>query len=186
MRIALISQLCRHNTRARKWRLELQLNGIMGSMRTILENRAERMRREPTPAEKLLYMELLKAFAPYEASVHCQEPIGYYIADFMIYPFRLVVECDGSHHHTPKGLAYDGRRETAMRELGIFTLRFDNAEILTNPQRVIEQVLDFCGDGLMPKKENKGPQITYCPPASAIAGKKFKRRNWNKLRWEKP
>ena len=161
--------------RAREPTQKMQLNGIMGSMRTILENRAERMRREPTPAEKLLYMELLKAFAPYEASVHCQEPIGYYIADFMIYPFRLVVECDGSHHHTPKGLAYDGRRETAMRELGIFTLRFDNAEILADPHRVIAAIMDFCRDRLELKKPHTAVEITYCPPASALRKGKAKR-----------
>lgn len=150
-------------------------------MRKILEVRANEMRRSPTPAESLLYLELLKALEPYRATLKSQEPVGYYIADFMIYPSRVIVECDGAHHREHKGIAYDRRRDTALRELGIRTLRFSNGDILATPTKVVAQILDYCRDSLMLKDGDLGEvKVTQCPPAKAGAGRKKARADYYK------
>lgn len=144
-----------------------------------LEHYATRMRRKPTAAESRLYNALLAALHPFEATVKCQEVVGYYIADFMIYPARVVIECDGAHHFTKHGAAYDKRRDTAMRNAGIRTLRFENDRVFRELHKVIAEILAFCGD-FQPKVERTplgAPIVRRMPP-----GRSFKRGKSRK-RW---
>lgn len=115
-------------------------------MTSRIEQYAKRMRREMTPAETRLYNALLIALRPFEATIKAQEVVGYYIADFMIYPARVVIECDGAQHRTNHGRAYDKRRETTMRNAGIRTLRFPNWRVTGQTRKVVEEILAFCGD----------------------------------------
>lgn len=127
---------------------------------------AQEMRRRPTPSEEALYSALLSALAPFDASVKCQEAVSYYIADFMIYPARVVVEVDGSYHATAKARAYDARRDSAMKALGIKVLRFRNDDVLGNTQAVCSKILEACGE-LKPRRASEQIAITHCPPARA-------------------
>jgi len=60
----------------------------------------------------------------------------YYIPDFYCHEAKLVVEADGPIHLLKKD--YDKNRDEVLTGLGVFTLRFDNSQILEN----IEAVLD--------------------------------------------
>ncbi len=69
-----------------------------------------------------------------------QHSIGNYIADFYFPSIKLVIELDGSQHFTLEGLEYDKIRENFMNSLGIKTLRFNNNDVLTNIEGVLEDI----------------------------------------------
>lgn len=137
-----------------------------------LEYFAKEMRREPTRAECLLYNELLKALSEYDMRVVCQEPISYFIADFMIYPQRIVVEVDGGYHLTPKAMAYDKRRESSLKALGIRVMRFPNARVFSEVKLVVDEILRDCAPLPQKRAKTEGIQVTICPPAYANGAKK--------------
>ena len=123
-----------------------RVRGSAGELKTmILFNRAEtllkrrQLRKDQTDAERLLWSRLrgkalgLKFFRQYG--------IGSYIADFYSPAVKLVVELDGGQHYTEDGLAYDKVREEYMAAVGVKTVRFSNAEVLTNLDRVLESIM---------------------------------------------
>jgi Uncharacterized protein conserved in bacteria len=94
------------------------------------------MRREPTEAERKLWILLRnRRFASHK--FRRQVPIGPYIADFVCYSAKLVVEADGSQH------AENGRdvmRDAELARRGFHLLRLWNDDILARPARVMEAV----------------------------------------------
>ncbi len=73
-----------------------------------------------------------------------QEPIGNYIADFMCYEKRLIVEVDGGQHTIQE--EYDRRRSEWIEKQGFRILRFWDNEVLENMEGVIYRILDCCGE----------------------------------------
>jgi hypothetical protein len=73
-----------------------------------------------------------------------QEIIGPYIADFCIYPSRVVVEVDGPSHRPIKQAEYDARRDTYMRNLGIKVLRFTNLEVESATEGIASRIVANC------------------------------------------
>lgn len=69
--------------------------------------RARAMRHEPTEAERVLWR-LLRAKRLAGWKWRRQQPIGAYIADFVCFETRLIVEADGSQHLDSEG---DARRD---------------------------------------------------------------------------
>jgi len=68
-----------------------------------------------------------------------QEPIGPFIADFVCYPARVVVEADGSQHVES---AWDRGRDAFIRRRGFELLRFDNAAINQRIEDVLSTIAD--------------------------------------------
>lgn len=58
-----------------------------------------------------------------------QVPIGPYIADFVCFEARLVVELDGASHDHPDRLHRDAERDQWFKSQGFETLRLANREI---------------------------------------------------------
>lgn len=58
-----------------------------------------------------------------------QQPIGPYIADFVCFEARLVIELDGDQHGSEQGAAYDEARTRFLGKEGFHVLRFPNHEI---------------------------------------------------------
>jgi len=69
-----------------------------------------------------------------------QFPIGRYIVDFYNHDNRLVIEIDGSIHDTTK--EYDKNRDAYLYAGGYKVLRFNNSEIESNVETVIQKILD--------------------------------------------
>lgn len=77
-----------------------------------------------------------------------QVPLGPYIADFVCFGSRLIIEADGGQHTDQ--VEYDARRTTYLEAQGFRVLRFWNMDILNDTDAVIdaiaiaarEQVLD--------------------------------------------
>ena len=98
--------------------------------------RARTLRREATPAERVLWQHLSRG--QLGAKFSRQMPVGPYYADFLCRSLKLVVECDGfSHDATPDD---DARRDGWMKREGFSVLRFANAEVLDNPEGVVTAI----------------------------------------------
>src|SRR5574339_520186 len=84
--------------------------------------RAKELRRNMTPAEKILWEELRAN----KLGVHFrrQQVIAGFIVDFYCHKATLVVEVDGDIHDLQK--EEDARREKVLDELGLRMIRFRN------------------------------------------------------------
>ena len=99
---------------------------------------ARRMRKAPTPWEKKLWR-LLKSEQLAGYKFRRQVPIDHYIADFVNYEKRVIIELDGSHHLDS---AYDGARDAYLKTQGFRILRFWNNELDTNIEGVRERIAE--------------------------------------------
>ncbi|NCD00160.1 MAG: endonuclease domain-containing protein [Bacteroidia bacterium] len=105
---------------------------------------AKRLRKNMTPAEKLLWHEL-KGNKINGRHFRRQHPIYRYIADFYYHKEKLVIEVDGLYHNNPEQRNYDKNRDATMNEYEIKVLRFTNKEILTQLDKVLERIKEVCG-----------------------------------------
>jgi very-short-patch-repair endonuclease len=69
---------------------------------------ARRMRRNITPAEKLLWWKLKDKQQGWK--FHRQKTIGPFVADFACLEVLLVIEIDGATHSTKEEIEYDAGR----------------------------------------------------------------------------
>ena len=95
-------------------------------------NRARDLRHNMTDAEHGLWR-ILRNRQFVATKFRRQVPIGPYIADFVCYDARLIVEADGGQHAES---ASDAQRDAWFAAQGFRTLRFWNNDILTNPEGV--------------------------------------------------
>ena len=100
------------------------------------QQRARELRRNMTPAEKILWNELRAN----KLGVHFrrQQVIQGFIVDFYCHKAALVVEVDGDIHDLQQ--EEDARRERALSELGLKLVRFKNDEVLKNVSTVVEKI----------------------------------------------
>jgi len=98
---------------------------------------AKRMRREPTDAERKLWS-VLRGKRLQGWKFKRQQQLDHYIADFVCFSARLIVEADGSQH--AENLA-DAARTSYLEAQGFRVLRFWNNDILTNPDGVAAAIL---------------------------------------------
>jgi very-short-patch-repair endonuclease len=94
------------------------------------------MRREPTEAEHALWL-LLRNWRLAAYKFRRPVPIDHFIADFVCFTARLIVEADGSQHADN---AYDWARDTYLKAQGFRLLRLWNNDILARPEQVLEAV----------------------------------------------
>jgi very-short-patch-repair endonuclease len=92
---------------------------------------AERMRRNPTKAEFLLWKQL-KKFRLTGFVFRRQHPIDFYIADFYCHRLKLVIEVDGEIHLADPVREHDDSRTGELERLGIKIIRFTNKEVISN------------------------------------------------------
>jgi len=95
-----------------------------------------------TPAERKLWYALRgRRLVGYK--FRRQVPIGRYIADFVCFNPRLIVEVDGGQHNNN---AYDKRRDNWLKAQGFKLVRFWNPDVLKNISNVVETVLNEVRD----------------------------------------
>jgi very-short-patch-repair endonuclease len=81
------------------------------------------------------------------ASFRRQVPIGTYIADFVCFDARLVVEIDCGQHAES---ARDEVRDAWLRSEGFVVLRFWHNDVLTNADGVIEKITEAVNASSLP------------------------------------
>ena len=95
--------------------------------------RARRLRREATPAEKKLWA-VLRRGGLGGAKFRRQQRLGPFVADFACQSARLVIEIDGDSHVFQ--IDYDARRTEFLKREGYRVLRFANGEVMENLEGV--------------------------------------------------
>jgi very-short-patch-repair endonuclease len=105
-------------------------------------HRAGELRKEPTPAEKLLWA-YLRGDQLDGVSFRRQHAIGNFVVDFVSIKRKLVIELDGSQHIDQKDT--DVERTKYLESQGYKVLRFWNSQVekdITGVIRAIQIVLD--------------------------------------------
>ncbi|MBL8579176.1 MAG: DUF559 domain-containing protein [Mesorhizobium sp.] len=106
--------------------------------------KAKGQRRFATRGETLVWYELrdLKAEG---LKFRRQSPIGPYVADFVCFDPKVVVEIDGDQHETESGKRHDSNRDEYMRASGFMVLRYDAGDALTHAWHIARDVRDKAG-----------------------------------------
>jgi very-short-patch-repair endonuclease len=103
---------------------------------------ANQLRRNETEAEEKLWA-LLRNRQLKGKKFRRQHPVMKYVADFYCHESKLVVEADGDFHRDPDMVEYDKVRTAHLNEAGITVLRFWNADIIKNPEKVIQKIAEY-------------------------------------------
>jgi len=100
--------------------------------------RARKLRREMTEAERLLWSRL-RGRQLRGCKFRRQRPIGQHIVDFACLEKKLVVELDGGQHLDAPG---DERRTRFVEASGFEVLRFWDNEVFENIDAVLQVIHD--------------------------------------------
>ena len=98
--------------------------------------RAKELRRDMTPAEKLLWQEVraMKLGVRFRR----QQVIQGFIVDFYCHRVGLVVEVDGDVHDLQQ--EEDARREKVLSEMGARVVRFGDDEVVRDLSMVVGKI----------------------------------------------
>ena len=106
-----------------------------------MRERAKKLRREMTLAEKILWKEV-RANRLSGLHFRRRQIIHGYFADFYCHQYELIVELDGGIHVLQK--QYHAEREAYLTALGFRIIRFRNEEITENLKTVLQKIVDQC------------------------------------------
>lgn len=104
-------------------------------------DRARRLRRDQTETEARLW-EVLRAGRLDGWKWRRQATVGPFIVDFLCLEAALVVELDGGIHAGQ--VEYDARRDAYLKRHGLQVLRFWNAQVTDDLDRVSWTILSAC------------------------------------------
>jgi dTDP-4-amino-4,6-dideoxygalactose transaminase len=106
----------------------------------LLKEHAERMRKNPTEAEAILW----EAVKSNGIGLHFrrQHIIEDFIVDFLCYDKKLTIELDGGYHEDKEQQEADAYRTSRLKQLGYKELRFKNEEVVGNLDGIIRHIKD--------------------------------------------
>ena len=110
----------------------------MTGIRPLIRKRAKRLRKEMTPPERLVWRNLQRIKGWH---FRRQAPIGPYIADFVCFACKLVIELDGETHVGARAAAKDKFRDAWLKSQGFHVLRFSNRDVVGDIESVMETIL---------------------------------------------
>ena len=109
-------------------------------------SRAKQLRQTMTRAEALLWRHL-KANRMDGVGFRRQTPIGNYIADFVCFSSKFIVELDGESHDFEQRQNSDQRRDAFFASEGFRVLRFTNEQVMSNLEGVVEVIREATSFG---------------------------------------
>jgi len=98
--------------------------------------RARRLRKDQTVAERLLWAELRLL----KANVRRQAPIGRYVVDFFHPASRLVIEIDGPVHDEPERQLKDLERTAWLAAQGYRVIRFPEKDVRDRLDHIVTTI----------------------------------------------
>ena len=125
------------------------------------------LRKNMTDVEKLLWKHLrqkqLNGF-----KFRKQSPIGPYVADFVSFDRKLIIELDGGQHASQN--TYDSKRDKWFQSQRFKTLRFWNNEVLQNLEGIKTVILKSLSPHLVPPPQGGRTAWPSCdrPPVRAV------------------
>src|SRR5258708_39944831 len=102
-------------------------------------SRAKQLRQTMTRAETLLWR-YLKANRIDGLGFRRQVPVRKYIADFLCFSAKLIVELDGESHDFEERRKADQTRGATFLSAGFQILRFSNEQKMSNLEGVVELI----------------------------------------------
>ena len=113
---------------------KLPSKGEFFSYNQTLTARARENRKNPTPAEKKLWYEVLQNGRLSGFKFIRQKPLDEFIVDFYCASLMLAIEIDGDSHAEQAG--YDEYRTHKLNALGVRVVRYTNADVMNNLEGV--------------------------------------------------
>ena len=113
---------------------------------------AKQLRRAMTDAENTLWLHLQKKQF-HNLKFRRQQPIGNYIADFVCFEKKLIIELDGGQHNEINNIKHDNKRDEFLQSQGFTVVRLWNNDIFENIDGVLEY-LEQVIFNRSPKSEN--------------------------------
>ncbi len=146
-------------------RIKTPLKSGVGGIRFLpynsnLNDKAKKLRRNMTNAEKRLWFDCLKNI---DIKVLKQQPIDNYIVDFYIASKKLVVEVDWDTHRTEEEIKYDKERTKKLESFGLKVIRFTNTEIYDNLEWVFNKINNEINNYIPPTPLNEGGLVHISP-----------------------
>ena len=117
-----------------------------------LKSKARTLRANMTDSERVLWSRL-RGKQIMGVLFYRQKPIGNYIVDFYAPKAKVVVEVDGSQHQASNQADMDVQRDAYLVNHGLIVLRFNNLQVLTELDGVMEVIYKTVEERL----ENKNP-----------------------------
>ena len=105
-----------------------------------LTQKARENRKNPTPAEKKLWYEVLSNKRLGNLKFTRQKPLAEYIVDFYCAELMIAIEIDGDTHASQE--QYDKRRTEILNKYGVEVIRYTNAEVLNNLEGVYQHLCE--------------------------------------------
>ena len=109
-----------------------------GNYSHLLIEKAQKMRKNPTDAEKILWSEIRSKSLNYK--FRQQHIIDSFIVDFVCLSQKLVIEVDGEYHLTQEQIQIDNERTIVLNNLGYKLIRFTNKQVIENVSGVLEKI----------------------------------------------
>jgi very-short-patch-repair endonuclease len=128
---------------------------------------ANRLRIRSTALEEALWREL-RAKRLHGAKFRRQVPLEGYVADFVCFEARLVVEVDGPMHARPHRRLQDAERDRVLRAQGFRVLRFDGDIVLSDLPRVITAIREALAMSPSPDRLRRPPSPARGEGESAL------------------
>jgi very-short-patch-repair endonuclease len=122
-------------------------------------SRAKQLRQAMTRAETLLWR-YLKAGRIDGLGFRRQVPIRNYIADFVCFSAKLIVELDGEAHDFEERQKADQNRDAFFVSEGFQVLRFTNEQVMSNLEGVVETI-----------RQAASPRASGSPPSPTLPHK---------------
>jgi len=119
--------------------------------------RARSLRTNSTDAERLIWA-ALRGHRMNGVGFRRQTPIGPYIVDFVCHAANVVIELDGGQHFEAKHEKRDAGRDAFLASKGFRVLRFNNHDVMTNRQGVLETIataVEYTPTPTLPRKRGR-------------------------------
>ena len=100
---------------------------------------ARKLRREQTEVERKLWY-ALRDRRFHGIKFRRQQPLGFYVVDFICFEAKLIIELDGSQHAFPENAEAERIRTAFLEKEGFRVLRFWNLELQNNFDGVMEAI----------------------------------------------
>ena len=134
-------------------------DGVLGRRTEVI--RARNLRRDTTPAERVLW-QALRSRTLNGTKFRRQVPCGRYILDYAVLSAKLAIEVDGGSHFVADGPARDAERTAWPAAQGWRVLRFTNPDVLSNVDGVLQTIASTLAErpphpGPLPEGEGEQP-----------------------------
>ncbi len=119
-----------------------------------LTPKARENRKNPTPAERKLWSEVLQRKHFESLKFTRQKPVDRFIVDFYCAALMVAIEIDGDSHAEQK--EHDRQRSARLNALGIEVIRYTNEEIMNNLTGVYDDLQKRLEERQPPKSPLSG------------------------------